>query len=202
MCSAACSDALLLCCVCWVSSASVLAMHESQKLRLHSCIREASLPARQQLSAKDCINVCVSILLLLLVISSCCCWSSAVAAAASHLWLQMAVLSNQYQRSNVGAATSVQQCKHSAKGATWKPSQMQVLIQANVRQELAATAAALQHAEGHHRSRVKELQRRCNVSSFPCFQCPTCSVVSESMQSTEVMMTCPPLLHTACSVSQ
>jgi len=33
-------------------------------------------------------------------------------------------------------------------------------MQATARQQLASTAAALQHAERHHHSRVKELQKR------------------------------------------
>ena len=34
------------------------------------------------------------------------------------------------------------------------------MLQATARQQLAATAAALQHAEKHHHSRLKELQKR------------------------------------------
>lgn len=37
------------------------------------------------------------------------------------------------------------------------------VLQATIRHELAATAAALQHAEGHHRSRLKEMQRRYSL---------------------------------------
>lgn len=41
-------------------------------------------------------------------------------------------------------------------------------LQAAAKHDLAATTAALQHAEAHHRSRVKEMQRRygCHLQSW------------------------------------